>query len=437
MQDNLDFNRGAVRPIQCLSDGYTLLKGNYGGFLGVLIIGYLIIIVSAFIPLTPLMPPIICGLYLCLFAMMRREHFSTSTLFQGFNFFGQSFLASLFVTIPMFCLSILMQVGIVGFSAYIETLNLGENPPVEKVLPILYSFFGFIFGFLILFVVVAFILGIMMAFVYPLIVDRQLSAFHAVKLSIRAVMGNLFGVVGLTLLGQLILFAGLMFFYIGALFVAPIILGAWAVAYSRVFHQQVHNPVNQMNAPQYSAMTPPISTSKAGWVLTLCALLIVGFGVTSFAALGIYAYHGISNAIAKKAEEDRQKRENSDSDILFPKPKTDEPTTEIDESKTPSTDSGKTKKISGGVLNGKAISLPKPEYSPAAKAVKASGSINVSVVINEKGKVISATAVSGHPLLRASAVAAARKAKFPPQKLNGKPVQVTGVLVYTFKANTD
>ena len=90
------------------------------------------------------------------------------------------------------------------------------------------------------------------------------------------------------------------------------------------------------------------------------------------------------------------------------------------------------KKISGGVLNGKALSLPAPEYSVAAKTVKASGAVNVQVTINEQGDIVSATAVSGHPLLRQAAEEAARKAKFAPTFLQGVPVSVTGVLVYNF-----
>jgi TonB family protein len=91
------------------------------------------------------------------------------------------------------------------------------------------------------------------------------------------------------------------------------------------------------------------------------------------------------------------------------------------------------KRISGGVLNGKAISLPKPAYPAAAAAINVKGSVNVAVVISKTGKVISASAVSGHPLLRASAVAAARKAEFPPTLLSGQPVEVSGVLVYNFQ----
>jgi len=90
--------------------------------------------------------------------------------------------------------------------------------------------------------------------------------------------------------------------------------------------------------------------------------------------------------------------------------------------------------ISGGVLNGKAISLPKPAYPPIAKAAHASGTVTVQVTIDENGSVISAHAVSGHPLLQAVAVAAARGARFSPTKLSGQPVKVTGVITYNFVA---
>src|SRR2546421_653030 len=75
------------------------------------------------------------------------------------------------------------------------------------------------------------------------------------------------------------------------------------------------------------------------------------------------------------------------------------------------------KMVSGGVLNGKATSLPSPAYPPAAKAVNAEGAVSIQVLIDEGGNIIAATAVSGHPLLRAAAEAAAREAKFSQTKL--------------------
>jgi len=90
--------------------------------------------------------------------------------------------------------------------------------------------------------------------------------------------------------------------------------------------------------------------------------------------------------------------------------------------------------ISGGVLNGKAISLPKPAYPPIARAAHASGTVVVQVLIDENGSVVSAHAISGHPLLQAVAVAAARQARFSPTKLSGQPVKVTGMIQYNFVA---
>jgi protein TonB len=88
--------------------------------------------------------------------------------------------------------------------------------------------------------------------------------------------------------------------------------------------------------------------------------------------------------------------------------------------------------ISGGVLNGKAISKPAPPYPAVAKAARASGTVVVQITVDESGKVISAAAVSGHPLLRQAAVQAAYQARFSPTLLSGQPVKVTGTITYNF-----
>lgn len=90
------------------------------------------------------------------------------------------------------------------------------------------------------------------------------------------------------------------------------------------------------------------------------------------------------------------------------------------------------KQISGVVLNSRALSLPTPAYPAAARAVGANGTVKVQVVIDEQGKIVSANAVSGHPLLRQAAEQAATEAKFKPLLLSGQPVSVDGVLVFKF-----
>ncbi len=90
------------------------------------------------------------------------------------------------------------------------------------------------------------------------------------------------------------------------------------------------------------------------------------------------------------------------------------------------------KLIIGGVVNGKAISLPKPSYPYEARDARAGGSVNIQVLISEEGKVIRAQAVDGHPLLQFAARAAACQARFSPTKLEGHPVKVSGVITYNF-----
>jgi len=88
--------------------------------------------------------------------------------------------------------------------------------------------------------------------------------------------------------------------------------------------------------------------------------------------------------------------------------------------------------ISKGVITGLALALPKPMYPPIAKQARANGPVNVQVLIDETGKVISAKAVAGHPLLLAAAQQAAYGARFSPTKLGDQAVKVSGVITYNF-----
>jgi TonB family protein len=93
------------------------------------------------------------------------------------------------------------------------------------------------------------------------------------------------------------------------------------------------------------------------------------------------------------------------------------------------------KKIPLAVLNGKALSLAKPSYPVIARAAHASGTVQVWVSIDETGKVVSASAVTGHPLLRAAAVEAAKLSRFSPTMFDGHPVRITGIIAYNFLAH--
>ena len=106
--------------------------------------------------------------------------------------------------------------------------------------------------------------------------------------------------------------------------------------------------------------------------------------------------------------------------------------TEIGENEVPNGKDSITKPVELGDLNAKAINLPQPVLSEEAKRVKATGRVNVRVIVDEEGKVISATAINNVAALRDAAQAAARQALFKPLVMDGITVRFTGVLTYDF-----
>jgi len=103
--------------------------------------------------------------------------------------------------------------------------------------------------------------------------------------------------------------------------------------------------------------------------------------------------------------------------------------------------------INGGILNGRAVTLPTPEYPESARQACIGGLVSVHVVIDESGMVISAIAdpIDQHitdferpkldPTLIEAAEYAARRATFKPFHLKGQPVKITGQLDYNFVAD--
>jgi TonB family protein len=89
-------------------------------------------------------------------------------------------------------------------------------------------------------------------------------------------------------------------------------------------------------------------------------------------------------------------------------------------------------RVSKGVSGGDVLSRTQAVYPTIARQVNASGEVIVAVTINEEGRVISAKATRGHPLLRGAAEEAAKRWVFKPTLLDGKPVRQTGNLTFIF-----
>ena len=92
-------------------------------------------------------------------------------------------------------------------------------------------------------------------------------------------------------------------------------------------------------------------------------------------------------------------------------------------------------RLTSSLIASKVVEKPAPPYPSIARAAGVQGPVAVQILVDEQGRVVSAKATSGNPLLHNAAVQAAYRARFTPTLLSGQPVKVTGSITYNFVLN--
>jgi hypothetical protein len=223
----LVFQRNAVRPIEFIKAASALIKNQYWLFVGMCAVGMLI---GSAVPFAILVGPMMCGIYMTFFKRMRNEPIEFGVLFKGFDFFGQSLIATLIHAIPI--IIVVVPAYIVFYVVFVLSVAVQGNEPNPGAMFGMFAAFA-IFWFVMILLII--FLSIGFTFSYSLIVDRRLPAFDAIKWSFKAAMANFWGLLGMTLVTGLLSFAGVLLCYVGAFLVLPLQYGAIAVAYQRVF----------------------------------------------------------------------------------------------------------------------------------------------------------------------------------------------------------
>jgi uncharacterized membrane protein len=228
MTPEIPYRRKAVDPVECIKRGWEIVKPNYLLFVGMCFIGYFI---GTAVPLGILMGPMMAGMYLCLLAARRREEpVEFGMLFKGFDFFGPSLIATLLHMVPIMVIVIptylLFYIGV--FFAVAVAGQSNSSAPVFGLFAA-FSFVMMVIGILLVIISIGF------TFAYPLIVDRKLAGWDAVKLSFKAAMANFWRLLGMMLLTGLLSIGGALCLIVGMFFVLPIVYGAVASAYEQVF----------------------------------------------------------------------------------------------------------------------------------------------------------------------------------------------------------
>ncbi len=227
--DQTDFRVGVIKPVECIKEGWALIKDQYWLFFGISLVG---ILIGGAVPIV-LLGPMMVGIFICLLQRLRNEPVEFGTLFRGFDHFVQGLVVAVLKMVPI--IIVLVPYYIVLIAMMATTMPRGGNPGPEESRQFVLSFFGFEIVFFVVIMVVSLLVEIFFMFAFPLIADRKMSGLDAVKLSFRAGKANLGGILGLMLLNALLGFIGVLCCIIPVYFYLPIAFASQAVAYRRVF----------------------------------------------------------------------------------------------------------------------------------------------------------------------------------------------------------
>jgi uncharacterized membrane protein len=228
--DNIQFRTGVIKPVECVKEGWALIKDQYWLFLGIVFVG---IFVGGAVPIV-LIGPMMVGIYICFFRRMRGEPVDFGVLFKGFDYFAQSLIAAVIQMIPL--IVVMVPAYIIMFALMMTSMPRGGgrmDPDASS--RFLITFLGFELVFVTVICAVGITVGIFFLFAFPLIADRGLSGLDATKLSIKAGKANFGGILSLLLLNLAMGILGVLACYVGVFFLMPISLASYAVAYRRVF----------------------------------------------------------------------------------------------------------------------------------------------------------------------------------------------------------
>lgn len=217
-----EFRTKVIRPIECYKEGWELIKDQYWLFFGISVVGMLLAGFSFYI----LYGAMFCGIYYCLQQKYNLQPFNFADLFKGFEVFLPSFIVSLFFIIPQ----IFITVGNFTFQILMQT-EMRRSGDIR----IFWTYFGIYMGIVSVLALVMMCFHALITFAFPLIIEYKMSGMEALKLSARAVWGNIGGVAGLVLCQFALMFVGLLACYFGVFFVVPIPFAAFYIAYRKVF----------------------------------------------------------------------------------------------------------------------------------------------------------------------------------------------------------
>jgi hypothetical protein len=217
----MEFRTGAIKPIECVKEGWELIKADYWLLFAVTLVGGLIGAMTLYI----LLGGMVCGIYYVYMKRIDGGPVVFDDLWKGFSWWLPGLVVAAFIIVPM-----LFLYGILYFPLIMAAV-MGNHLSESE----LWSIIGGAFVVDLVFIVIMVCFHTLILFAFPLIVDRKMGAFKAMLTSSKAVWKNLGGIAGLYAVNFVLSLAGGFACGVGIYFVIPIIFAGNLVAYRRIF----------------------------------------------------------------------------------------------------------------------------------------------------------------------------------------------------------
>jgi len=218
---NTEFRIGVIQPIECVKEGWELIKDEYWILFAISLVGALIGGVTMYI----LFGAMICGIFYAYLRKIDGGRVVFDDLWKGFGWWLPGLGVTVLIIGPMIAVYLIMYVPFIMAIAMGSHLSEGEM-------------FSMLIGAAVVDLIVIVIMicvHTLLMFAFPLIVDRNLGAIKAMTTSARAVFANLGGVIGLLAVNFVIVLVGQLALCVGVYFVIPILIAGNIVAYRKVF----------------------------------------------------------------------------------------------------------------------------------------------------------------------------------------------------------
>ena len=225
MTPDLTFNTGVIKPVECLNEAWHLIKSDYWLLFAISLVGGMLAGVTMYV----LLGAMVCGIMICYLKKIDGGEVKFDDLWIGMKYLGPSIPIALLFIVPIVVYFFAAFVTI--YSPLITLAVMGEN--VEP--SVIFATFGIAIAIDLVIAVVMTCLHSLIIFAFPLLIDRNLGAVDAIKLSARAALNNKAGIAGLIVLQFGIVLLGELAFCVGIYLTIPILTATSLVAYRKVF----------------------------------------------------------------------------------------------------------------------------------------------------------------------------------------------------------